>query len=86
MGQERLGSLCRISLHKGVLKKVEDENMLLDKIVQKFMEKPRRLNFHFKWLHILKEYPQNLPQDSKYLLILIPNHFNMVFECLVFKV
>ena len=48
MGQERLGSLCRISLHKDVLKEVEDENMLHDKIVQKFVEKPRRLNFHFK--------------------------------------
>ena len=48
MGQDRLGSLCRISLHKDVLKEVEEKNILHDSIVQKFMEKPRRLNFPFK--------------------------------------
>ena len=48
MGQERLGCLCRISLHKVAIKEVEDKNILHDRIVQKFMEKPRRLNFLFK--------------------------------------
>ena len=48
MGQDRLGSLCRISLHKDVLKEVENKNVLHDSIVQKFVEKPRRLNFLFK--------------------------------------
>ena len=48
MGQDRLDPLCRISLHKDVLKEVEDKNILHDSIVQKFVEKPRRLNFLFK--------------------------------------
>ena len=48
MGQERLGCLCRISLHKDVMKEVEDRNILHDRIVQKFVEKPARLNFLFK--------------------------------------
>ena len=48
MGQERLGCLCRILLHKDVIKEVEDKSILHDRIVQKFVEKPRRLNFPFK--------------------------------------
>ena len=48
MGQEHLGCLCRISLHKDVIKEVEDKNSLHDRIVQKVVEKPRRLNFLFK--------------------------------------
>ena len=48
MGQERLGCLCRISLHKDVIKEVEDKNSLHDRIVQKFVEKPRSLSFLFK--------------------------------------
>ena len=48
MGQERLGSLCRISLHKDILKVMERDNVLHSFIVQKFIEKPRRLNFLFK--------------------------------------
>ena len=48
MGQERLGCLCRISLRKDITKEIEDKNILHDRIVQKFVEKPRRLNFLFK--------------------------------------
>ena len=51
MGQECLGCLCRISLHNDVIKEVEDKNILHDRIVQKFVEKPRRHNFLFKWMH-----------------------------------
>ena len=47
MGQEHLGCLCRISLHKDVIKEVEDKNSLHDRIVQKFVERPRRLTFLF---------------------------------------
>ena len=48
LGQECLGCLCRISLHKDIIKEVEDTNILHDRIVQKFVEKPRRLNCLFK--------------------------------------
>ena len=51
MGQERLGCLWKTSLLKDVIKEVEDENILHDRIVQKFMEKPRRVNFLFKYMH-----------------------------------
>ena len=48
MGQERLGSLCRISIHKDLLKELEDTKKLHDLIAEKFIEKPRRLNFLYK--------------------------------------
>ena len=48
MGQDRLGSLSRISLHKDFLKEVENKNVLHDIIVKKLVEKPRRLNVHSK--------------------------------------
>ena len=48
MGDERLGSLCRISIHKDILKEKEDKKELHDAILNKFIQKPRRLNFRYK--------------------------------------
>ena len=48
MGDERLGSLCRISIHKDILKEKEDKKDLHDAILDKFIKKPRRLNFTYK--------------------------------------
>ena len=48
MGQERLGSLCRISIHKDNFKKLEEKKKLHDLIAEKFIDKPRRLNFLHK--------------------------------------
>ena len=48
MGQERLGSLCRISIHEDILKELEEKKKLYDLIAEKFIEKPRRLNFLYK--------------------------------------
>ena len=48
MAQGRLSSLCRISIHKDILKLKEDANVLHEEVVQKFVEKPRRLAFLYK--------------------------------------
>ena len=48
MGQGRLSSLCRISIHKDIIKLKEDANVLHDEVVAKFIEKPRRLAFLYK--------------------------------------
>ncbi len=48
MGQSRLSSLCRISIHKDIIKLTEDANVLHDQVVEKFVEKPRRLPFLYK--------------------------------------
>ena len=48
MGQGRLSSLCRISIHKDIIKLKEDANVLHDEVVAKFVEKPRRLAFLYK--------------------------------------
>ncbi|XP_028403153.1 uncharacterized protein LOC114525891 [Dendronephthya gigantea] len=48
MGQARLSSLCRISIHKDIIKLLEDDNTLHEHIIKKFVEKPRRLPFLFK--------------------------------------
>ncbi len=48
MGQSRLSCLCRISIHKDILKQKEDANVLHDEMVKKFIEKPRRLAFLYK--------------------------------------
>ena len=45
MGQKRLGSLCMISIHKDILKKLEEKKKLHEIIAEKFVDKPRRLNF-----------------------------------------
>ena len=45
MGQGRLSSFCRISIHKDIVKHKEDSNVLHDQVVQKFIEKPRRWLF-----------------------------------------
>ena len=48
MEQDRLGCLCRISVHKDILKELENRSLLHSLILDKFIEKPRRLNFVFK--------------------------------------
>jgi len=48
MGQERLGSLCRIKIHKDIFKELEEKKKLHDLIAEKFIDKPRRLNFLYK--------------------------------------
>ena len=48
MEQERLGCLCRISVHKDMLKELENKSLLYPLILDKFIERPRRLNFLFK--------------------------------------
>ena len=48
MEQERLGCLCRISVHKDMLKELENKSLLHSLILDKFIEKPRRLNFLLK--------------------------------------
>ena len=47
-GQERLGSLCRISIHKDILKEFEEKNKLHNLITETFVDTPRRLNFLYK--------------------------------------
>ena len=48
MTQDRLSSLCRISIHKHILKSKKDDNTLHDMVLDKFVEKPRRLAFPYK--------------------------------------
>ena len=45
MGQDRLSCLCRISIHKDILKSMEDANQLHELVLAKFVEIPRRLDF-----------------------------------------
>ena len=47
-GDQRLSSLCRISIHKNILKEKEDKKELHHCILEKFIHKPRRLNFLYK--------------------------------------
>jgi len=46
--QDRLGCLCRISVHKDILKEPENRSLLHSLILDKFIKKPRRLHFVFK--------------------------------------
>ena len=48
MSQERVGSLCRNSIHKDILNELEDQQQRHPLIIEKFAEKPRRLNFLYK--------------------------------------
>ena len=48
MRDERLGSLCRISIHKDILQEMENKKELHPSILQKCIQKPRRLNFNYK--------------------------------------
>ena len=48
MADLRLGSLCRISTHKDILKEKENQKQLYELVLAKFLVKPRRLNFQFK--------------------------------------
>ena len=45
MGDQRFSSLCRISMHKNILKEKEDKKELHHCIL---IQKPRRLNFLYK--------------------------------------
>ena len=47
MGQDRLGSLCRISLHKDILKDVDENNIFHDSIVQKFFGEAKEIGHSF---------------------------------------
>ena len=40
MGQNRLSCLCRISIHKNILKSMEDANQLHELVLAKFVEEP----------------------------------------------
>ena len=48
MADLRLGSLCRISTHKDILKEKENQKQLYELVLAKFLAKPRRLNFQFE--------------------------------------
>ncbi len=48
MNDERLGWLCRISVHKDILQEKEDQRQLYDLVLEKFIKKPRRLNFQYR--------------------------------------
>ena len=48
MGQERLGSMCRIIIHKATLKELEEKKKLHDLIAENFIDKIKRLNFLYK--------------------------------------
>jgi hypothetical protein len=48
MNDERLGWLCRISVHKDILQEKEDQKQLYDLVLEKFIKKPRRLNFQYR--------------------------------------
>ena len=48
MGQGRVSALCRIAIHRDILKEMEGMNILHSLVIDKFVQKPRRLNFHFK--------------------------------------
>ena len=48
MRQGRLGSLCRISIHKDIFKELEEKKKLHDLLAEKFIDKPRRINSLYK--------------------------------------
>ena len=48
MRRNRLRCLCRISIHKDILKSMEDANQLHELVLAKFVEKPRSLDFLYK--------------------------------------
>ena len=47
-GKNRLSCLCRISIHKDILKSMEDANQLHELVLTKFVQKPRRFDFLYK--------------------------------------
>ena len=48
MKDDRLGCLCRISIHKDILQEKEDKKQLFELALEKFVQKPRRLNFRYR--------------------------------------
>ena len=47
MNDDRLGCLCRISIHKDILHEKEDKKQLYELVLEKFVQKPRHLNFRY---------------------------------------
>ena len=48
MNNDRLGCFCRISIHKDILQENEDKKQLFELVLEKFVQKPRRLNFRYR--------------------------------------
>ena len=48
MADLRIGSLCKISIHKDIWKEKDNQKKLYKLVLAKFLVKPRRLNFQFK--------------------------------------
>ena len=48
MNDDRLGCLCRISIHKDILHEKEDKKQLYELVLEKFVQKPRHLNFRYR--------------------------------------
>ena len=48
MAEDRLSSLARISIEKQMLKDLEQRNELHNMVIEKFVAKPRRLEFMLK--------------------------------------
>ena len=48
MGEGRLRSVNRISIHKDIIEQKEESEVLHNKLLHKFVEKPRRLAFFYK--------------------------------------
>ena len=48
MNDDRFGCLCRISIHKDILQEKEDKKQLFEFVLEKFVQKPRRLNFTYR--------------------------------------
>ena len=46
MNDERLGCMCRISVHKDNLQEKEHQKQQYDLVLKKFVKKPRHLNFY----------------------------------------
>ena len=49
--------LCSISINKDILKELDNNNLLHDLVLQKFISKPRKLDFQFKYLALLIAHP-----------------------------
>ena len=52
MSQGRLSSFAAYSIHKDILLEKEDPSTLHEEVVKRFVEKPRRLAFLYKWWYI----------------------------------
>ena len=48
MNDNRLGCLCRISIQKDILQEKEDKKQLFELVLERFVQKSRRLNFRYR--------------------------------------